>query len=367
MLDRTEQHRLAGEKFYAIVQENFAAIIERVTAGDTLNAIVADLGVRRTHLTTVLRNDADKAQRFEAAMAASAAIRKQHRADNMRRTRLEKAEKQRAFVASYYGEVLSHVAHGLSVAAACKAIPNGPDPKQIEAALRRDPEFHARFRQASRHLKSDAPLTHDVKEAIIEGVAQGKTLIASAADHGIEYARFLWHLSRDPLLAKKLSDARLVGARLRPSRSLQYADEILSRMEAGETLPAICASDRRYPDPSNFRSALKRYPILLNRYELAMDAERDRMRASINGRKDSTEVLTLIEKAIPPDHELRDDFLSETFIAFSEGRIRIDEIAAYVKSLVNRDISERKHGLSLDEPMGSDSITTRGDMLAGDW
>lgn len=276
-----------------------------------------------------------------------------------------KSAKARAATAEKYDAIIAGLESGLTIAQAAKAA--GSSDTRVWGALRWDKEFAARVRAANRHTKSTTPLLPETVNRILDAIESGVLVHEALRRENIGHARFDWNAARDPLLKKRLREAKLAGAKKRDSVTLKHAEEILTRLEAGESIRAITASDDRYPDRAGFLVALKRFPVLHKRYDAAIEANQNRVRAAINATADGNDVVAMIEKAIPKDNEFRDDVLSETFIAFAEGRVRLDGIKEFVRSLIKRYVIEQKKALSLDETISGDSNTTRGDLLSNDW
>lgn len=79
-------------------------------------------------------------------------------------------------------------------------------------------------------------------------------------------------------------------------------------------------------------------------------------------------IMEKVKRAVPRDleHALRDDIISEIFVAVIEGRIEEDQIKAAARSFIARGIAEwqsRYGPRSLDEKLSQDSSATLGDLI----
>lgn len=276
----------------------------------------------------------------------------------------DKAAKARAATAAKYGAIIAGLERGLTIATAAEAA--GSTAARVWAAFRHDKEFAARVRATNRHTKSTTPLTAMTVDRILDAITSGVLVHEALRRENIGHARFDWNAARDPLLGKRLREAKLAGSKKRDSVTLKHADEILTRLESGESIRSITASDDRFPDRANFLQALKRFSILWQRYDNAIEANRHRFRAEVNARADGDDVMAVIEKAVPATHELREDLINETWLAIAEGRIHLDKVGKFVADCIKRYAAEQKKDLSLDETLG-DSTVTRGDLISNDW
>lgn len=367
------------------VRDRFDEIIERLLAGESARHCCATMGLHREHLKRTVRNDPELQKRYVAALDASVPVRKRRLPEHMRKVwagRRRQCEEIGAGVENvdpqHIEAVIALVEKGESLVAACRSNPDFPTKALMYEAMRRDPALRTRYLKASKHLRRRpaARLTEKRMTDITTSVASGSLLRDACAAAAINVAAFQFRALqrgwRDRWFKAKVDGA---AARLRAG-TLRDADGILVRIERGQSVRSAVAAAG--VNVSAFRKAVRRFPEISQRFDLAVDAnKRNRVRVSnivrvhalapadVRYRDDrlASEIWRRV-RAVVPRHVNHDDIVSEIVVAVLAGELALDEI-----TVENSQRFADRFSLtfeSLDKSGGKDSTLRLIDTMTSD-
>jgi hypothetical protein len=251
----------------AHVIEQFAAIIARVEAGESVRRICDKPGMpTRNEFRRAMRDDPVLMDRY---LAVKGSVRLGRPRIAVAGERLEVAER-----------IVDRVRAGLSLRAACAVKPRIVSVYQMQENFRRNPVLRQTYLAASKRsrppkpakpAKPANPVDPNIVETVIAAVAAGELLRVACATRGIKEHQFHFLLMKNSHYRSDWIAAKAMGREVRLARGpLRYASEIIALIENGSTAKQALASDCRFPHPATFRNALDTDAVLRARYDAAL-------------------------------------------------------------------------------------------------